>query len=262
MMICSEVRPLLDLLCDGVLPAKESALVLDHLRLCDQCQPEWSELEQLRSRFLEAKQKVQIPAGLMNKISEQIKKEERQKRLHLFKKYSPPVLAVAAGLAFAGFFVIPWLSRFGNPASMSSSLVSGTNASVESLVENFRSNGAVEAIADRKQLGTKVGYPLKYLRLPAWRVANAGVYRSPSVAVARFDFVKGQGDSVEQFTCYQAPAGAISAKTAEPREIKGKHVLFGNRGDLQFALWTQDERDYLLVTRLPKAKLEEIIGDT
>jgi hypothetical protein len=262
MMICSEVKPLLDLLCDGVLPAKDSALVLDHLRSCDQCQAEWNELEQLRSRFLEAKQKIQLPAGLMDKISDQLRNEIRDNRKRVLDKYSPPLMAVAAAFAFAGFVVIPWLRHNTYPASTSSNLALGANTSVESLIENFRSNGAVEPVADRKQLGTKVGYPLKYLRLPAWRLAKAGVYRSPSVAVARFDFVKGQGGGLEQFTCYQAPAGAINAKMAEPREINGKHVLIGNRGDLQFALWTQDERDYLFVTRLPQSALEEIIGHT
>jgi len=272
-MICSEVRPLLDLLCDGVLPAKESALVLDHLRSCDQCQPEWAELEQLRARFLEAKQKVEIPAGLMSKISESIRNEERENRERFFRKYIPPGLAaVAAAFAVAGFVVIPWLNHTFKPVVTSSTTmppapksgapISGATPLAGSLVDNFAANCPVELVSDPKQLEPTIGYPLKYLHLPAWRLYRAGVYRSPSVAVAKLDFVKGHCGAGQQVTCYQAPAGAINASAPPSKDVHVKRVTFGNRGNLQFAFWTQDERDYLFITRSPKSVLEEIVSGT
>jgi hypothetical protein len=275
MMICNEARPLLDLLCDGVLPAKESALVLDHLHSCDLCQPEWNALEQLRTRFLEAKSKVLMPAGLMSKISGTIRKEESDNRDRFFKKYTPPVLAAgiaAAAVAFVGYVAIPWLNQKLNPAGTMAAKFCPPQRSVphlppattlaESLVDNCRCNGAIEAVSNPDQLEPKLGYRLRYLRLPAWRLAGAGVYRAPSVAVARFDFVKGHCGVMQQVTCYQAPEGAINTSAKKTRDAHGKHVIFGNRGDMQFALWTQDERDYLFVTRSPRATLEEIVSGT
>jgi Putative zinc-finger len=273
-MICNEARPLLDLLCDGVLPAKESAMVVDHLTTCDNCQPEWTALEQLRARFLEAKQKVQMPSGLMTKISDSMRREDRDSSDRIFRKFLPPVLAAgvaAAAVAVVDCVVIPWLSERLNPAAATyyksrpapiAKPIPAASTLAEFLIDNCRNNGKVEGVSNPNQLEPKLGYRLKYLRLPAWRLAASGVYRAPSVAVARFDFVKGHCGVMEQVTCYQAPAGAINASAPKPQDKHGKHVIFGNRGDMQFALWTQDERDYLFVTRLPKATLEEIASGT
>ena len=53
--------------------------------------------------------------------------------------------------------------------------------------------------------------------------------------------------------------GAIRAKVSDSANLENKHVVFGSHGKLQFALWSQNGRDYLFVTPLPKVELEEIV---
>src|SRR5476651_280238 len=116
LMNCSDVRPLLDLLCDGVLEAKDSALVLDHLKSCAECTAEWNDLEQLHASFQQAKSRPQIPAGLMDKVSDKLKEEDRQEQKRFFQRCvrAMPALAIAAALVLVGFFVVPGFDKLNN----------------------------------------------------------------------------------------------------------------------------------------------------
>jgi len=257
-MNCNEARPLLDLLSDGVLDNKDSALVLDHLKSCDECQSQWNDLEQLRSSFREAKDKSQLPVGLMERISLKLRDEERNEQKQFFKQYARPVsiMAIAAGLALIGFLLLPWINQI-NTRPMSMQI-----ASADTLVEDLVSEGSLEPVTDRKELAKRVGYDLKHVRLPEWQMTKSGVYKSQAtMPMARFDFVRKQQSGDQHLSCYQAPQGVIQAKVANLENLEGKRVLFGNHGKFQFALWSQNGRDYLFVTVLSKPQLEEIVRD-
>ena len=251
-MNCTDARPLLDLLCDGALEAKDSALVLDHLKTCDQCQSEWSSLEQLHAGFKEARDKPPLPAGLMEKISGKLLDEERSKRKPVFVS----IMAIAATFLLFGFLFMSWMHQT-NITTTDTKV-----ASADTLVEDLVSEGTLEPVSDRKELAKKVGYDLKYVRLPQWQMNKLGVYKSrETTPIARFDFVrKGQAGD-QRLSCYQAQQGVIRANTANLKNLGDKRVLFGNHGKFQFALWTQNGRDYLFVTALPQPQLEEIVRD-
>jgi len=254
MMKCSDTQPLLDLLCDDALDAKDCALVLDHLKSCPQCQSEFNDLEELRSRFHEAKDKPLMSVALMNRISTKLKDEERAEQQRFFKNLVKPVpmLAIAAAFALVGFFLLPWLHQ--------SDTRTVATASTDSLIEDLASNSSSRPVMDRSELGKRLGYDLKYLQLPTWRMDKSSVYQSGlSVPIARFDFVRKGESGTQHLTCYQAPQGVIRANGAESKTIGGKRVLFGNHAHFQFALWSQDGRDYLVVTALPKPLLEEFV---
>lgn len=253
-MKCSEARPLLDPLCDGALEAKDSALVLDHLKTCDQCQHEWKDLEDLRTQFQEAKGVTQVPVGLMEKISERLKADERNDRSHALRRYALPVVAIAAGALLVGMFSI---------TSMQHNATSTQAALADSLVEHIGSNEGLEPVVDRGALAQKVGYDLKYLRLLQWKMRKSAVYTTPDhQAIARFDFIRNSKSGEQQLSCYQAPEGSIRAANSAPESVAGKRVHFGNRGNMQYALWSQDGRDYLFVTALPLEQLREIVRES
>jgi len=255
-MKCSDARPLLDLLCDGALEAKDSALVLDHLKSCDECERDWNDLEQLRSRFQEAKENPQMPAGLMEKISQKLKDEERNQQRRFIQRFSRPLplMAIAATFALIGFLLLPWIHHIDTP------LTAMQPASADTLVEDLVSEGTLEPAIDRNELAKKLGYDLRFVRLPAWQMNKLGVYRSQgSTPIARMDFVRKGLSGDQHLSCYQAPEGVIQANAANLENVEGKHVFFGNHGKFQFALWSQNGRDYLMVTMLSRPQLEEIV---
>jgi hypothetical protein len=235
-MNCADARPLLDLLCDGVLEAKDSALILDHLKSCSECQGEWTDLEELHARFHETKDNPQLPAGLMKKISEKLRHDEKSQH----KRFLEPMIYQITNQPLAG-----------------------QTASAEALVRNILDQGTLEPVTDRNELVKKLGYELKYVRLPEWQVNKAGIYKAPGIVpIARFDFVR-KGQSGDQYlSCYQAPQGVIQAKATAYKNLEGRRVFFGSDGQYQFALWSQSGRDYLFVTALPQPALEEIVRGT
>jgi hypothetical protein len=255
-MKCSDKRPLLDLLLDGALEAKDSALVLDHMQTCTECQCEWNVLEQLRTSFHDAKGEPLLPEALMARISERLRDEERNQHKQFIQQYARPVsmLAVAASFALIGFLLPPLIHQIDTRPVLIQT------ASADSLVEDFVSEGTLEPVADGTELAKRVGYDLKYVRLPEWQMKKSGLYKSQSsMPIARFDFVRMGQSGYQQLSCYQAPQGVIRAETGSSEDLDGKRVLFGNHGQFQFALWSQNGRDYLLVTALSKPQLEEIV---
>jgi len=262
-MKCSDVHPLLDLLSDGALENKDTALVLDHLKLCNECQSEWNDLEQLRSSFRDAKDKSQLPAGLMERISQKLKDEERNEHMQFFEKYKRffeqyarplSIVAIAAAIALIGFLFLPRIHQI-NTQQTSIQI-----ASADTLVDDLVSEGTLEPVIDRNELAKRVGYDLKHVQLPKWQMNQSGVYRSQTtMPMARFDFVRKSQAGDQHLSCYQAPQGVIQAKVANLENLEGKRVLFGSHGKFQFALWSQNGRDYLFVTALSKPQLEEIV---
>jgi anti-sigma factor RsiW len=256
-MNCNDVRPLLDLLCDGALDAKDSALVLDHLKSCFECQSEWDDMEQLHASFQLAKSRPEMPAWLMDKVSSRLREEDRNEQKKFFQSCmrSMPALAIAAAVVLVGFFVLPAVEKQNNQSP------SESTASADTLVEDLVSAGTLEQVSDRSELTKRVGYDLKQVRLPQWHMERSGVYKSQApVSIARFDFVRSGEAGSQRLSCYQAPQGVIRAKTADAVSFAGKQVQFGTHGKFQFALWSQNGRDYLFVTDLSKSQLQEIVA--
>ncbi len=255
MMKCSDARPLLDLLCDGALNTKDCALVLAHLQSCEECQAASNELENMRLRFQNAKAQLEMTPDLMDRITGALKEDEKTEKQRLYKRYvkTVPILGIAAVFGLVGLVCIPGFHE------MWSRSIAIHSASADVLVEDLAANGKLEPVTDRNEFAKKLGYELKYLQLPAWTLDKAGVYNSvATIPIARFDFVS-KDSSDQHFSCYQAQQGVIEANAVEAKSVGAKQVRFGKHGKLQFALWSQNGRDYLFVTELPMDRLEEIV---
>src|SRR4030095_500432 len=178
----SDVRPLLDLLLDGALETKDSALVLDHMQSCRECQCEWNDLEQMHTSFHDAKGKPQLPEGLMARISEKLRDEERNQHKRFVQQYARPVsmLAIAASFALIGFLLLPVIHHIDTRPALIQT------ASADTLVEDLVSEGTLEQVADRTELAKRVGYDLKYVRLTERQMNKSGMSKSkPSMPIPR-----------------------------------------------------------------------------
>jgi anti-sigma factor RsiW len=258
-MKCTEARPLLDPLCDGALEPKDSALVLDHLKTCQECQNDWQSLEDLHANFQQAKGMTQIPAGMMDKISDKLKDAEATERKQHLLAYDRiiPILAVAACFATVGFLAVAFISK---PAEVQLALQSARSAAADTLIEDVEPATMLTPVADRTELAKDIGFEIKYVRLPDWKMDRSSMIQSKnSKPIARFDFVRKSQSGFERMTCYQAPQGFIRTADATMQNIQGKQVFFGHHGKFQFALWSQNGRDYLFVTSLPLPELEGIV---
>jgi hypothetical protein len=254
MMICSDVRPLLELLADEALDTKDSALIVDHLKSCPECQSQWSQLEELKERFRRASKATPVPEDLLHRIGQALDGEETG--VTRLPRAALALTGVAAALIITGFFAVTsWYER---PAVDRRQTAF---ASASALVDAVASNRG-EPLVERAALPSQLGYNLVYLRLPDWKLEHSAVHRADSlIPIARFDFVKPDADAArgERLVCYQAPAGTIQAAGAQPKLIGGKQVLLGSRANLQYALWSQYGHDYLFVSPLSSQSLEQLI---
>jgi hypothetical protein len=255
MMNCRDAQPLLDVMNDGALSAKDCALVLDHLKTCDDCQAEWSSMESLRSRFREIKNQPSIPRNLELEITQALKDEQKAASNLVLKKMFRPafsVLAIAAAFIAIVFFQQFPISRNALP------MIAG--ATVESILSEAETNTSLRTTA-RDKLAGQLGYELKYLPLNSWHLKECNIYKPHTgSAIAQFQFCNKEAP-LEELTCYQAPEGTIHNNHQNPKVIGSKRVEFGTYGKYRFALWCQNGRDYLFVTSTPKLPLEQIVSE-
>jgi hypothetical protein len=255
-MNCSDVQPLLDLMIDGAISAKDCAFVLDHLGSCAHCQSEWFKLEELRNRFREIKGQPAIPVGLEAKITQKLKREDNARNSRVLKGFFRPALPISAMVAISLAFIY---CCYYSPTTKT--IIPQTNiAKVESILD---ARGTVATFPQDK-LASLLGFELKYLPLKAWHLQQSAVCKPQNgSAIARFDFVNKESPD-EKLTCYQAPGGTIRVSdiASNARMMGSKKVFFGNYRNYRYALWCQNDRDYLFVTRTAaKVSLEQIIND-
>jgi hypothetical protein len=254
-MNCSEARTLLNLMGDGALDTRDTALVVDHTKECNECADEWSEMEHLRDRFRQLREAVALPQGEIAKIKELISSDSSGRGSAWRDRLGPaPLMLVAAAVAIVGLVCLsPKLNRSGG------SLVQPVTAAA--LVDDLTDPSSLKAVADKEALPPLLGYDLKYIHLPGWNMQRAGVYKgSPPAKIARFDFSRATSSGVERMSCYQAYAGSILLReAADTKVIAGRRVAFGRHNEYNFALWSQNGRDYLLVSLLPREAIEAVV---
>jgi anti-sigma factor RsiW len=253
-MKCSEALPLLDLLYDERLETRDSAILLDHLKNCDQCRAEWDAMDNLRTRVAEAREKTFIPAELMDNVFVAVKNESQSNRFLGLLPQQIPLAAIAASILLLGWIVVPQLL---NSNSGRQEIIATQKLSAQKLIADFTVTGTTTPEQDKLELDRRVGYSLKYVHLPSWKLQSSGVY-SNQTKIARFDFIRDKNAAEQKLCCYQAPEGTIEV-AGSPQEVGSKQVVFGDQSGFQYAKFTQNGRDYLFITRLPKADLEDII---
>lgn len=255
-MKCNEALPLLDLLYDERLETKDSALVLDHLKNCDRCRAEWEAMENLRTRIGEAKENTAIPDELMDKVFLSVKNNSNGNRFLGLLPQQVPLAAIAASILLLGWIVVPQLL---NSSSKHPEMLATRTSSAQKLIADLTVTGTTTPEQDKQELDKKVGYSLKYVHLPSWKLQSSGIY-SNQTNIARFDFTRDENSGEQKLCCYQAMEGAIQA-AGPSQSVGGKQVVFGDQSGYQYAKFTQNGRDYLFVTKLPRAVLEDIIRD-
>ncbi|RTL36645.1 MAG: hypothetical protein EKK48_25750 [Candidatus Melainabacteria bacterium] len=251
-MKCSEALPLLDLLYDQLLETKDSALVIDHLQNCVNCQDEWESMEDLKRRFKAAKKNTTMPPELVEKISLTLRRDDISTLLRTSSRQFP-LVGIAASILILGWIVVPQLT---SPNGEQRTQITASHLSATKLINSLTTDGAVHREPNKQLLNEKLGYEPKYIPLPEWKMESSGVY-TDAANIARFDFVRNDNPN-QHLSCYQAIEGTIIA-SGSVQNIGGKQVVLGTESGYQFAKFTQNGRDYLFVTKLPTTTLEEII---
>ncbi len=279
-MNCNEAKPLLNPLCDGELDTKDAALILEHIKSCLDCQSEWTELEKLRDRFKEARSKSQPDRDYSKRISQALKREDSAQPSSRGARFTARIIVAAAcvmGMSLLVSYMVP---------RNSDTQVATTSPAIASLIEARQE--APQSAANADSLSSITGYDLKLIRIPNWQVATFGALNLNSGGkIARMDFVNATSassatspspatsasppsstairaaSSPERLCCYQALQGSIKMDTlataCESRSLGGKTVHLGTYKDSTFALWSQNKRDYLLVSSLPMPALESLV---
>jgi hypothetical protein len=262
-MKCNDARALLELLCDNALETRDSALVLDHLKSCAECQSEYDSLEQLRSQFKRVKENTPVPPGMMAKISAQLAHAERKDSEMFWGRHlmvQPPTAILTVAFLVLAIATLPVIRQ------VSFALLNSNAVSVQVVVAQYLPAGGslrgLMPLASPREFAQRFGYDLRFLRLPGWHLDTVKACMSPTDKAAELCFTRNSPDGIQHLTCIQAKQGFFrAAASLQPRPFGNKQVAFGSKGGLQYAFFSQNGRDYLFMTTMSRAQLEQVVRD-
>jgi hypothetical protein len=253
-MKCDEAKPLLDPLLDGYLEPKDMALVLDHIKTCLDCAKIWDDMNKLRNRFINAKVKVAEPPLLLQKISAVIEGEEKRARQKQARKFVPVVIGACVAIIVLGFMAYIGIKtefHFGLPQPVP----------VLALIDDVDKENVVTPISGTAELNKALGYELRYINLPDWQLQRASLYGKDKIA--RMEFISKNDAGSQKLCCYQTWEGHLRIPSQSTAAVvNGKKVQFGEHEGYHFALWSQNGRDYLLVSKLDQPALQNIVSSS
>ncbi|HEY9760612.1 MAG TPA: zf-HC2 domain-containing protein [Oculatellaceae cyanobacterium] len=267
-MDCDEVRPLLDVLHDGALNARDTAIVLEHLKDCSECDFEWSDMDALTARFKAAGKSNKLPSGLSEKISQALKKEDadrqRQKILRIFPSMQYAIVALLF-LLVAGSSISLNIPRPANKPGTNTPDLNNTGGTLAlgNLLRLSNQAPSGTLIKPEANLSAQLGFEPKFIKMDGWTKQRAYVYsnKNPRLQLAQFEF-----DSTkygDHLYCFQSMESTIASDVkTEPVDVGGKSVKFGSYGSYEYALWTQNGRDYLVVAPMSRKALTELVHET
>jgi hypothetical protein len=249
-MNCSDANALLDLMHDDELEPKDAALLLEHLNGCAPCSAELDSLQNLRDVFRTARASTPAaPESMMARISNELAAEPQVAVSR--KKRAVPY--VVAGLSSLVASVVVLVMSFA-PQMTSTPIMATT------LIDETPTGAASESLG--RSTNSQLGFEMHYIQFAGWRAERIAAL--PSTAhVARVDFAPttGTASGDRSLTCYQGLAGTIQVPADAAKISIGKRtVATGVRAKLSYAVWTENERDYLLVSSMPQADLIAMLG--
>lgn len=256
-MTCEDVLPLLNLLADDALGNQDAARILEHLKECSHCQGEWDAILAVRSGMRRRRDAIEVPPTLMDKVSKAVDRENKQRPIAaVAKTFNAPSLAMVAGLVLL-IVLASYLFQHLNAGTVPVEVAALVN-------REFNADPAFELVDDREALSDRLGYPIRYLKFADWKINQAGTYRARNIEgndrlIARFELERRLAGKAEKIYCYQAPAGALKAASLLEKDVGGRKIKVGRQGPLSFACWTENERDYLLVSPLSEEELEDLV---
>lgn len=252
-MICEEANPLLNLLYDDMLDVKDSARLLEHLKSCTDCSYEWSGFETLKSRIQAARGATIVPADFDKKLAAALEGEYRKTSSSSLKQVAIS-LAIAMALMVLLLIVARPILNMVQPLPL--------QASADNLICETVAGVVAETMAERSALEEHTGYEVKMLSFGDWALSSCGVCNAEcQTPLVRMDFTNklDAKENSEKLICYQAPQGTLTSNSPAT-EIKGKQVRFGEHRDYHYALWSQNGRDYMLITTLPRERFVKLIA--
>lgn len=257
-MKCEEVRPLLDPLLDNELPTQPTALIMEHIRNCGDCQDVWDGLLSLRERMRAFVSNISIPERLLPSIDEVLQKEIRKQRAVLrVRNFILGSVAAALLLVPAAIFTL-------NNANIGSH----EPASVQEIVHTFRQEYAksppVSSSLNLASISKRAGFPVTELKMPNWRLASAETLKMPnhSECIVKLTYVRKTAGKLEQITCYQACHGQITATGLKEHNMNGRYFCCGKISELSVVYWPNQGKDHLLVSALPERDLVNLAFGT
>lgn len=257
-MKCDEVRPLLDPLLDNELPTQPTALIMEHIRTCYDCQDAWDGRLSLRERMQAFASEISIPERRLQCIDEVLQKEVQKQRAFLRVRNF-----VLGGVAAALLLVPVTVFTLKN-----ANVGSHEPASVQEIVHAFRQeytkSPLVSLSLNLASISQRAGFSVTELKMPNWRLSSAEILKLPkhSQCIVKLTYVRKTNGNIEQITCYQACHGQITATGLKEHEMNGRYFCCGKISDFSVVYWPNQGKDHLLVSALPERDLVNLAFGT
>lgn len=241
-MKCDEALTHFGALVDDELPTDTTAIVMQHIAACLECQKEWDAQLHLNKQFQQLEDSITIPALGLERIDKRISALNSFQTAHLG--------IVAAAIVACGLLCIPFLQH--KPEKQSTVF--------EQVFQTYPTNPLIatssEPIdAQLKNLSPHVKFKPSPNHLPGWTLASADVLHLPGHVCLLRMIYQADGAGKKTVAVYQSCKGQLTPHGLRERVIAGRHLYCGQVNGLAVIHWSDAERDQLFVSSLSEDDL-------
>ena len=242
-MKCDEVLTLLGPLVDDELPTDTTAIVMQHIASCFNCQQEWDAHLALNKQFQQLDDSITVPPRGLTNIDRRINAMNacRDSRVKMF---------AAAAIVATGLICLPFFQRQSEPQP----------TVFEQVLQSYprkpvlkRSSESIDS--QLAKLSHHVKFKPSAVDLPGWSLASADVVHLPGhTCLLRLVFTA-DGPGQRTIAVYQSCQGQLRPRGLEERSVAGRNVRCGQINGLAVVHWSDAERDQLFVSSLSEQDL-------
>lgn len=242
-MKCDEVHSFLGPLVDDELPTDTTAIVMQHIASCLQCQQEWDAHLLLNKQFQQLHDSIAVPERGLASIDKSIN------ALNPSPDSGLKIFAAATVMAI-GLICLSFLHHEPERRPTVFEQVLQTYPAKTMLAS------ATEPIdMQLANLSHHVKFKPSAIDIPGWSLASADVLHLPGhICLLRLVY-KADGPGQSTIAVYQSCQGQLKPYGLQERIVAGRHLHCGQVNGLAVIHWSDAERDQLFVSSLSEQDL-------
>lgn len=245
-MKCDEVLTLLGPLVDDELPTDTTAIVMQHIASCLNCQQEWDAHLFLNQQFQQLDDSIVVPERGLANIDKRINAMNASPDSRL-------KMIAAAAIVAIGLLCFPFFQRLQEPRS----------TVFEQALRAYPGNPVLARSSEPidiqlAKLSQHVKFKPRAINLPGWSLASADVVHLPGHTCLLRLVYEADGPSQRTIAVYQSCQGQLRPRGLGERMVAGRHVRCGQINGLAVVHWSDAERDQLFVSSLSEQDLMSV----
>lgn len=257
-MDCTRARVFMCPEMDDELPVTDSAILQEHLSVCQSCFSEWESLMLVDQRIRLLSKQIVVPDGLADRLLVSIKTEDRRHKVKQMKRFGGFTVGVSIAASLLVFFFAPSFDRQHDDDGVL--LVAETADGSPRKTDKTFSRSNAFASSELTKASSAAGFKATAMNFSSFRMAGIEIYTNKIGKKIIRTCYQSPGEKY-CIDCYQAPKGVLCLHSVKTVSQRGLLFQLAAVGKHNIVMHTDKGVDYMYASALNKERLLALVAE-